>query len=69
MRRNEHLLTGTFNRRTVAVIQKHILKRGKRTIVRKLFRPKNNKKLVAAWKFDLDEILGVFEVRLFSSVG
>ena len=57
------LVHRVLNRRTVAVIQKHIVGRGKRTIFRQLFHAKDDGKLVAAWRLDLDQIRLVFEVR------
>ena len=52
----------------MTVIQKHITKRGKRTIVHRLFRSKDDEQLVATWTLDLDEIRRVFDVRSFASV-
>ena len=53
----------------MAVIQHHIVKRGKRPIYRQFFHAKDDEKLVAAWSSDLDEIRRVFEVRSFTPVG
>ena len=52
----------------MAVIQKHIVKRGKRTIFRQLLRPEDNGKLAAAWRLDLDEINHALDVRYFVPV-
>jgi hypothetical protein len=52
----------------VAVIQKHIVKRGKRTAVHQFFRAKDDEKLVAAWRLELNEIRLAFDVRSFTSV-
>ena len=52
----------------MAVIQKHILRRGKRAIVPQFFRAKDDEKLVAAWRLDLDEIRRVFDVRPFTFI-
>ena len=48
------------------MIQKHIVKRGKRTVFPQFFRAMDDEKLVAAWGSDLDEILRVFDVRSFA---
>ena len=53
----------TSNRRTVALIQKHIVKRGKRVIFYKHFGSKDDESLIATWRLDLDMIRGVFDVR------
>ena len=50
------------------MVQKHIVKRGKRTPVHKFFRAKNDEKLVATWRLDLDKICRVFDVRPFPPV-
>ena len=64
----DNLPTKSLNRRTVAAIQQHIIKRGsKRAKVREIFQPKDDKKLVAAWNLDFDEIRRVFEVHSFTS--
>jgi hypothetical protein len=52
----------------VAIIQKHIVKRGKRTVVHQFFLGKNDEKLVAAWRLEFDEIRRTFDVRSFTSV-
>ena len=64
--------TGKFanlalNRRTIAEIQKHIVKRGKRNA---FFRPfyADNEEKIATWKADLDKIRHVFEVHPFAFV-
>ena len=57
-----------LNRRTLSVIQRHIIKRGKRSIFRRFFRPKKNEKLVATWRLELEKIRHVFDVRSFTSV-
>ena len=51
------------------MIQKYVVRRGKRTIVPQLFRAKDDKKSVTAWRSDLDEIRRVFEVRSFTPFG
>ena len=50
----------------MAVIQKHIIKCGKRTIVHKYFRSKEDEQLVATWRLNLDDIRRVFDVRLLT---
>ena len=64
------LPTKSLNRRTVAVIHKHVIKRSsKRAIFRQFFQEKDDKKLVAAWNSDFDEIRRAFEVRPLTSTG
>ena len=62
------LYSQPLNRRTVAVIQQHIVERGKRTIFHRFFRAKGDEKLVATWKLDLVEIRRVFDVRCVPSL-
>ena len=52
----------------MATIQKHIVKRGKRVALRRFIFSKENEKLIATWRLDLDEICRVFDVRSFTSV-
>ena len=52
-----------FGRRTVAEIQRRVIKQSKRNSVSRLFHAKNDKEKVAAWKSDLNRILHVFNVR------
>ena len=56
-----------LNRRTIPLIRKHIVKRGKQPIFRGFFRAKHDEKAVATWTLDLDEIHHVFDVRPFTS--
>ena len=63
----DNLPTKSLNRRTVAAIQQHIIKRGKRAIFRQFFQEKDDKKLVAAWNLDFDDIRRAFEVGPFTS--
>ena len=58
----------TLNHSTAAVIQQHVVKRGKRTLVRQLFHTKNDENAVAGWKLDLDRICRVFTVGSSVSV-
>ena len=48
------------------MIQKHIVKHGKRTVVHKYFRSKDDENLIATWRLDLDKIRGIFDVRSFT---
>ena len=64
--------TGKFanlalNRRTIAEVQKHIVKRGKRNAFFRPFYPDSEEK-IATWKADLDKIRHVFEVHSFAFV-
>ena len=58
-------LTNLFeiNHRIVESIQVHIIKRGKRNAVSRYFHERNDKKAIAAWKMDLDQIRRVLTVR------
>jgi hypothetical protein len=56
------LADGSLGRRTVAEIQRKVIKRSGRNAVSRLFRAKNDKETIAAWKLDLDRILQVFNV-------
>ena len=58
-----------LNHSTVAVIQKDIVKRGKRTVFNQVFRAGDDGKLVAARRSDLDEIHRALDVGSFISVG
>ena len=46
-------------------VQKHIIRRGKRSVLSTPFHKKNNDGAFAAWKLDLDRIRRVFEVHFF----
>ena len=48
--------------RTVAEIQRKVIKRGTRSAVSRLFHAKNNKEKIAAWRVNLNRILLVFNV-------
>jgi len=48
--------------RTVADIQRKVIKQGKRNAVTQLFHAKNDKEMIAAWRADLNRILLVFNV-------
>ena len=48
------------------MIQKYIVKRGKRNVVRGLFHSKSDdERLVTAWRSDFDKIRRVLDVRSF----
>jgi len=48
--------------RTVADIQRKIIKQGKRNAVTQFFHAKNDKETIAAWRVDLNRMLLVFNV-------
>ena len=50
------------NRRTVADIQKKVIKQSGRHAVSRFLRAGNDKDAIAAWKSDLNRILHVFNV-------
>ena len=52
-----------FYRRTVADIQRKLVKWDRRNVVSRHFQAKKDKKTVAAWRLDLENILQVFDVR------
>ena len=54
--------------RTVAEIQKNVIKQGKRNPVSRLFHAKEDKDAIAAWGKDLDRMLHIFNVRSLSPV-
>ena len=45
-----------------------VIKWGKRNVLSRSFHAKDNKKAIAAWKSDLDQIHRVFEVSPFTFV-
>lgn len=57
------------DRRTVAAIQKEVVKQGKRSVVSRLLHAKNDKDKIASWKQDLLAVLQVFNVRSVSFFG
>ena len=61
------LIDDVFDCRTVAEIQKRVIKRSRRGTVSRLFHAKNDKEVIAAWKSDLNTILHVFNVRSVAS--
>jgi len=46
----------------VAGIQKHIIKRGRRSGVSRMFHAKDDKETIATWRSDLNRVLHVFNV-------
>jgi len=65
MQRETH---DALNRRTVAEIQRKIVKQGGRNAVSRLFYAKNDKEMIATWRADLTAVLHVFNVRSVGSV-
>ena len=61
-------LTDALNRRTVAEIQRKVVKHGKRNAVTRIILSKSNKDRIAAWKQDLVRVLHVFNVCSIPSV-
>ena len=57
-----------MNRRTVAEIQRRIVKQGGRNGASRLFHTKNDKEMIATWRADLATVLHVFNVRSVGSV-
>ena len=51
------------NRRTVAEIQRKVVKRSKRNVISRLFYAKNDQGAITAWRLDLNRILHIFNVR------
>ena len=66
MRTPEDLLT-EFSTRTVAEIQRHVIKRGKRNAISRRYHAKDDKDAIATWRLNLDGILHVFNVRSITS--
>jgi len=52
----------------VAAIQRGIVKQGKRNLISRHLRAKNDKETIAAWRLDLMRILQVFNVRHIASL-
>ena len=59
---------GDVSRRTVAEIQRNVIKQGKRNVVYRALRAKANKDKIAGWKNHLLWVLNVFSVRSIGSV-
>ena len=54
---------GSFDYRTVAQIQKKIIKQSRRSSTPRLFYSKNDQEKIVAWRSELSRILHVFNVR------
>lgn len=68
MRRQDDSLTKCLNPRTVANIQKKVIKQGKQNVVSRLLYAKNGKDAITIWRQDLNRILHIFNVRLIGPV-
>ena len=58
----------TLNRRTIAEIRRNITEKGRwnpLSLISRLFRAKNEKKTIGAWRLDLDGFLRIFNVCSF----
>ena len=53
--------------RTVAEIQRYIIKWGKRNTISRHYHAKDDKNAIVAWRLDLNRILQVFNVRSVTS--
>ena len=58
----ERLANWSVDRRTVAGIERKIIKQSERNAVSRLFHSKHDKEDIAAWKLGLNEILHIFNV-------
>jgi len=67
MRTPDYLLTRPSSR-AVDGIQENIIKRGRRNVICRLYYAKDDKKAIATWGLDLNEVLRVFNVRSVISV-
>ena len=66
--RDKRLTYWDLNRRTVAEIQKKMVKQGKRSAASRFLHTKSDKETIAAWKKDLTRVLQVFNVRSLKPV-
>ena len=57
------LIDDVFDRRTVAEIQRKVIKQSKRNVLSRYLGAKDDKETIAAWKSDLTRILILFNVR------
>ena len=55
------------DRRTVAEIQRKVIKQSGNNPVSRLFHAKNDKEMITSWKLDLNRIIHVFNVRSVGS--
>ena len=62
-------LTDALYRRTLAEIQRKVVKQGKRNVASRFVHSKGDKDKIVAWKQDLLGVLNVFNVRLITSFG
>ena len=53
----------TLDRRTVAEIERKVIKQSGRNTISRVFHAKNDKEAIVAWKLDLNRTLHVFNVR------
>ena len=67
--RRPSVLFGDVYHRTVAEIQRDVIKQGKRNVAYRALRAKANKDKIAAWKKHLLWVLDVFNVCSIGSVG
>ena len=56
-----------FSIRTMDEIQRHIIKRGKRNVISRRYRAKDDREAITAWRSDLNEVLHVFNVCFVTS--
>jgi len=66
MRTPDDFLT-KFSIRTMDEAQEHIIERSKRNAISRRYHAKEDKEAIATWKSDLNEVLGVFNVRSATS--
>ena len=59
----DDFIDGTLYRRTVAEIERKIIKQRGRNPISRLFNAKSDKETIATWKVELNGILHVFNVR------
>jgi hypothetical protein len=56
-----------LDQRTVAEIQRKVIKRSRRNVVSRLLHSKNDKEVITTWKSDLNRILHIFNVGSIAS--
>ena len=57
----------SLNRSSTVGIQRHIVKRGKRSVFSRPFHTKDDSEAITAWRLDLDRIRRVVEVNSVAS--
>ena len=62
------LTNNVFGCRTVAEIQRKVIKQHRENPVSRLFHAKNNKETITNWKLDLNQTLHIFNVCSVSSI-